>query len=145
VTKRKQPVWLEAAVLIAVHTMLIAEHGGAAGIRDRGLLESALARPANLWHYGNPNIFELAAAYTAGIAYNHPLLDGNKRASFMAAYIFLHRNGYELRMTEAETVLVMRKLAAGEFTEQQLALWFAPNSQRRPRRAAKPNPRSRRT
>ncbi len=139
---RKEPAWLSADVLVAVHRKLIAEHGGAPGIRDRGLLESALARPANLLHYGNPNIFEMAAAYAAGIARNHPFVDGNKRAAFMAAYIFLVRNGYEPRMGEAETVLIMLKLATGEVTEPQLAAWLAENTRRQQRRRlAKPKRR----
>lgn len=129
--KRKPPVWLSTDVLIAVHRMLIAEHGGAQGIRDRGLLESALARPQHLFNYGKPGIFEMATAYATGIAQNHPFVDGNKRTAFMAAYIFLNRNGFEVRMSEAETVLVMRQLAAGEFTETQLALWLSQNCRRR--------------
>jgi death-on-curing protein len=127
---------------VAVHKKLIAEHGGAQGIRDRGLLKSALARPANLLHHGNPNIFEMAAAYAAGIARNHPFVDANKRASFMAAYIFLVRNGYEPRMTEADTVLVMLKLASGKVTEPRLAAWLSENTRRLQRRPAA-NPKRR--
>jgi death-on-curing protein len=93
-----------------------------------------LARPANLLKYGSPTIFEMAAAYTAGIARNHPFVDGNKRAAFMAAYIFLARNGYEPRMSEADTVLVMLRLAAGDLSESQLAAWLDENTRRKKHR-----------
>jgi death-on-curing protein len=132
---RREPKWLDRRVLVAAHSALLAEHGGAQGVRDAGLLDSALARPRNLLSYGNPDIFELAAAYAYGIARNHPFLDGNKRAAFLAAYIFLSRNGYTPEMSEAETVVMMNRLAARDLSESELTAWFARNTRvRRGRR-----------
>ncbi len=125
---RQEPKWLDRRVLVAAHSALLAQHGGAQGIRDEGLLDSALARPRNLLSYGNPDIFELAAAYAYGIARNHPFLDGNKRAAFLAAYIFLSRNGYRPEMSEAETVVIMNRLAARDLSELELTAWFARNT-----------------
>ncbi len=131
----REPKWLDRRVLAAAHSALLAQHGGAQGIRDEGLLDSALARPRNLLSYGNPDIFELAAAYAYGIARNHPFLDGNKRAAFLAAYIFLRRNGYRPEMSEAETVVMMNRLAARDLSESELTAWFACNTRvRRGRR-----------
>jgi len=131
----REPKWLDRRVLAAAHSALLAQHGGAQGIRDEGLLDSALARPRNLLSYGNPDIFELAAAYAYGIARNHPFLDGNKRAAFLAAYIFLRRNGYRPEMSEAETVVMMNRLAARDLSEPELTAWFARNTRvRRGRR-----------
>jgi death-on-curing protein len=125
---RREPKWLDRRVLLAAHRVLLAEHGGAEGIRDEGLLDSALARPRDLLSYGNPDIFELAAAYAYGIARNHPFLDGNKRAAFLAAYVFLRRNGYRPEMSEAETVVMMNRLAARDLSEPELTAWFARNT-----------------
>ncbi len=128
---RREPKWLDRRVLAAAHSALLAQHGGAQGIRDEGLLDSALARPRNLLSYGNPDIFELAAAYAYGIARNHPFLDGNKRAAFLAAYVFLRRNGYRPEMSEAETVVMMNRLAARDLCESELTAWFARNTRAR--------------
>ncbi len=119
-----EPVWVHRDVLEAVHGELIAEHGGLGGLRDGGLLESALARPRQVYHYGTDDFFELAAAYTMGLARNHPFADGNKRIAFLAAYIFLSRNGYSLRLPEPETVIVMNRVAAGTLAESELADLF---------------------
>lgn len=120
--------WLQDTVVLAVHDRLLAIHGGAAGIRDRGLLDSALARPQNLAAYQSPTVFELAAAYAGGIVRNHPFVDGNKRAGFMAAFIFLARNGWVLSASEAEATTMVRRLAAGEASEEQFAAWLSESS-----------------
>lgn len=96
-------------------------------MRDENLLESALARPQQLLAYGSPDLFQMAAAYAFGIARNHPFVDGNKRTAFMAAYIFLVRNGMHPRMAEAETVLAMNDLASGVLAEGEFALWLKRN------------------
>jgi death on curing protein len=123
-----KPVWLlETAVLIA-HEISLANHGGSAGLRDHGLLQSALARPRNLYEYGKPGLPELAAAYMAGIIKNHPFVDGNKRAGFLAGAAFLELNGLRLVATEPEATQVVLGLASGEITEAQLSDWLQRNS-----------------
>jgi death-on-curing protein len=112
-----------------MHGEQLAEHGGSPGLRDDGLLESALARPQNLAAYGEPTVFELAAAYAFGIARNHPFIDGNKRTCLVAAYAFLRLNGKRLRAGEADAVATILRLAAGELPEVELADWFAANSE----------------
>jgi death-on-curing protein len=124
----KEPVWLRKDVLLAVHERLLAEHGGSSGIRDEGLLESALGRPQNLFAYGKPTIFDLASTYACGIIRNHPFVDGNKRSGFMAAYLFLGRNGYEFTAEEKEVVIKTLTVAAGELDEQNYAAWLKANS-----------------
>lgn len=124
------PIWLlEIAVLIA-HEVSLANFGGADGIRDRALLESALANPRNLFVYRNPEIPELAASYTAGIVQNHPFVDGNKRTGFLAGAAFLELNGYRLTATEPEATRVILGLAAGDIPESQLATWYQQRSER---------------
>ena len=124
----KEPIWLRKDVLLAVHERLLAEHGGSTGIRDEGLLESALGRPQNLFAYGKPTLFDLAAAYACGVIKNHPFVDGNKRTGFMAAYLFLGRNGYEFEAAEGEVVIKTLALAAGELDEQHYTEWLKSNS-----------------
>ena len=124
----KQWRWLEADALVAVHAELIAEFGGAPGLRDRGLVESAAARPKHLASYGEPTVFELAAAYAFGLARNHPFVDGNKRIALVAAFTFLELNGWEVSAEEPAAVLVFLDLAAGEINEQELALWLERNA-----------------
>jgi death on curing protein len=126
-------VWLDPEVLIAVHEEQLAEHGGSAGTRDIGLFESALARPENLAAYGEPDVFELAAAYGYGIARNHPFIDGNKRTAFVACDLFLALNGARLVASDVDCVLTMLKVAAGDITEAAFAAWLRENS--RPRTA----------
>ncbi len=116
--------WIDPAVVLAVHEEQLAEHGGAAGVRDVGLLESALARPRNLAHYGEPDVCELAAAYAFGLARNHPFIDGNKRSAFVATVLFLMLNGWRLTASDADCVLVMLNLAAGELDEAPFADWL---------------------
>lgn len=91
------PVWIEKKLILAVHSRLLAQHGGAMGVRDEGLLESALAKPKNLYIYENPDIYDLAAAYICGLVQNHPFIDGNKRIGFMAGYIFWQEMGKSLQ------------------------------------------------
>lgn len=115
--------WLDAAVLTAVHEMQLAEHGGASGLRDAGLFESALARPRQLAAYGTPDAPALAAAYGYGLARNHPYVDGNKRTAFVATELFLRLNGWELAAEDADCVLTMLAVAAGDLSEEQFADW----------------------
>lgn len=120
----KPPAWLRIEAVLAVHCEMALEFGGPTKVRDSGLLASALARPENLFAYGKPTLFELAAAYAAGIIHNHPFMDGNKRAGFLAAYIFLSRNGYLLLATEPDAAAATLALAANELTEAEYARWL---------------------
>ena len=122
-------VWLDRETPVAIHADLIAEFGGLEGLRDPDLLESALARPQNLAAYGDPSVFELAAAYAFGLAKNRAFRDGNKRIAFMAAYTFLGLNGFELTAPEPEAVVVIRDLAAGELGEAEIAAWIKTRAQ----------------
>ncbi|MCJ0763064.1 type II toxin-antitoxin system death-on-curing family toxin [Variovorax terrae] len=117
-------IWLDRAVLVAVHEAQLAEHGGGAGVRDEGLFESALARPRHLQAYGNPDAASLAAAYGYGISRNHAFIDGNKRTGFVAAELFLRLNGYLLEAADADCVLTMLAVAAGDISEEQFADWL---------------------
>ncbi len=123
-----EPNWLAREVLLAIQGELLNRFGGLAGIRDEGLLDSAINKPKNLFAYGQPTLFELAASYATGLVKNHPFLDGNKRIGFMAAYVFLGANGWSLEATEEEAVLETLALAAGESTESDYAAWLAKNS-----------------
>jgi len=129
----KAPVWVRRDVVLAVQEMLLAEHGGAAGLRDEGMLDSALSRPENLFAYGKPTVFELAAAYAFGLAKNHPFIDGNKRIGFATCIIFLELNGYVFTASEVDAVLKTLALAASEMTESAYAIWIQANSRRAPR------------
>jgi death-on-curing protein len=117
-------IWVTLDVAIAAHAEQIAEHGGGEGIRESGLLESAVARPQNLALYGEPDISELAASYAYGIARNHPFVDGNKRTAAVVSETFLMLNGGLLLATDAELVVAFVALAAGELTEDELTAWF---------------------
>lgn len=119
-----EPVWLDLPVALAIHALLIDEHGGAPGLRDQGLLESALARPRQLIAYGEPDLFALAAAYTAGIVRNHPFADGNKRTGFVIGILFLELNGQAFRASEPEVARAVVDLAAGTIDEDTFALWL---------------------
>jgi death-on-curing protein len=116
--------WLRDDLALAIHDEQLAEHGGGEGVRDSGALESALARPRNLAAYGNADAPALAAAYAFGVAKNHPFVDGNKRTAWVLARLFLQLNGARLEFNEAEAVLIMLSLAAGEIGEQELAEWL---------------------
>jgi len=117
-------------VLFAIHEELLARYGGLSGLRDEGLLESALNRPRHLFAYGAPSVFELAAAYAAGIVKDHPFIDGNKRVGFMAAYVFLGLNGCDFDAPEVEVVVQTRALAAGEISEGDYATWLTVSNSR---------------
>jgi death-on-curing protein len=114
--------------LLLLHDESIAEHGGAAGLRDEGLFDSALARPLNLDAYGTPDVAELAAAYGVELAKNHAFVDGNKRAAFLAVGLFLAINGWRLVCTQVEATLIMIDVAAGELTEASFADWIRRHS-----------------
>jgi death on curing protein len=116
--------WVTQKGLLAAHAEQLAEHGGLEGVRDIGMLESAMARPLNLVGYGDPDAAALAAAYAFGIARNHPFADGNKRTALVAAEGFLFRNGFEVEATNGEMVGLIFSLASGDLTEEALAQWF---------------------
>ncbi len=123
----KEPIWLERADCLAIHEMMLAQHGGLAGVRDEGLLESALAKPRNLFAYGSPTLFGMAAGYAAGIILNHPFLDGNKRTGFIVAATFLELNGLTFTASEESVVEKTLALAAGRLKEAGYASWLKEN------------------
>jgi death on curing protein len=120
--------WITREVILAVHDELLAEHGGAAGLRDTGLLDSALARPMARAAYAEATVFDLAAAYAFGLARNHPFIDGNKRVAFLAAALFLADHGFDIAASEEETLLAMLSLAEGSIGETEFALWCENNA-----------------
>jgi death-on-curing protein len=125
----KEPTWVLPELALAVHQILIAEHGGLAGLRDQDLIESALTQPRQLYSYKEAeSIPEVAAAYCYGIARNHPFLEGNKRSALTLAGVFLDINDFVLNATEAEAVVIIEQLAAGKVKEEDLAAWFVANS-----------------
>jgi len=121
------PTWLLRSVIDAIHDAQLAEHGGAAGLRDEGALESSLARPINLHAYGETDIYRLAAAYAFGIVRNHPFVDGNKRTGFLAAYVFLRMNDHNLEADEITAATTVLALAAGEVSEDEFSHWLRTN------------------
>ena len=123
--------WISKQALLLLHAESLAEHGGGQGMRDEGLLDSALARPQNLAAYGNPDHAALAASYGVGVAKNHPFIDGNKRAALLATGLFLYLNGYRLHASQADTTLTMLAVAAGDLSEDDFAAWLRTHSQRR--------------
>jgi death on curing protein len=126
----KEPIWIRETDALQLHTQQITLFGGSTGVRDLGLLQSALARPQNLWAYAEsqPTLAQLAASYAFGISANHPFLDGNKRATLMVSFVFLDKNGFEVMATQEDAFLTIIRLAAGEISEEQLATWFERNS-----------------
>jgi len=116
--------WLDRRLLVLLHDESLAMHGGASGLRDEGLLESALARPLNLAAYGQPDLAALTASYAADLAQNHPFVDGNKRVAFLSVGLFLGLNGYRLTASQAEATVAMFGLAAGEIDETTFAAWL---------------------
>jgi len=120
-------VWIDAAVVHAIHEEQLAEHGGSAGLRDEGLLESALARPQNFAFYGGPDVAACAAAYGYGLSRNHPFIDGNKRTAFVSVELFLFLNGYVLEAADADCVLTMLRVAEGSISEEDFAAWIRQN------------------
>ena len=123
--------WINRQVLLLLHDESLAEHGGASGLRDEGLLESALARPLNLALYGEPDVASLAASYGLGLAKNHAFIDGNKRAAFLAVGLFLGLNGYRLHATQADATLTVLSVAAGDTDEAEFAQWIRAHIQAR--------------
>jgi death-on-curing protein len=123
----KEPVWLTADLVLSIHEEQLREFGGPPGLRDRGLLESALARSLNKYGYGSSDMAELAAAYGFGLARNHAFVDGNKRIAFLAMVTFLGLNDIEFLVPEAEAAVIMAAVAAGEIDEDGLARWIRDN------------------
>ena len=119
------PIWVPQDVALAYHEQQIAQHGGGAGIRDLGLLQSALARPMNAFHYERvTSLARLAAAYGFGIAKNHPFIDGNKRTAYVVTRVFLNVNGFDIDATKEEKYLTFLTLAEGRLSEEELAVWI---------------------
>lgn len=127
----KEPEWVLRETVLGLQEQSLSAFGGLAGIRDAGMLDSALARPPNVFAYGKPTLFELAASYAYGLAKNHPFIDGNKRAAFVAAITFLELNGYVFSATEADAAVRTLALAAGDMSEAAYAAWLRANSKRR--------------
>jgi death on curing protein len=126
----KTPVWVLKDTVLALHEQVIAEFGGVPGLRDRGLLDSALARPEQLWTFGKPTLFALAASYAFGLAKNHPFVDGNKRIALTVAALFLELNGVRLETSEPDAVIQTLGLAASAIGEAEYAAWLKANSRR---------------
>jgi death-on-curing protein len=126
----KEPVWIRLDVVLRMHEEVLMLHGGPEGVRDPGLLESALARPRNLFAYAeqDASIARFAAAYAKGIIANHPFVDGNKRTAFTVALTFLKLNGLQVTATKEDRVLTFWSLAAGDLSEEQLVRWFERNT-----------------
>jgi len=126
----QEPIWMDPADAVIAHDLELAAHGGAVGVRDSGMLESALARPRNIWVYAEsqPSLAVLAAAYAFGISSNHPFVDGNKRTALLVSFAFLDVNGSEVTASQEDAFLTILGLAAGEITEEQLAEWFGRNT-----------------
>ncbi len=125
-----EPIWIRQDVVLAAHEEALKEHGGPEGVRDMGLLESALARPKNLFAYSDEvaSLARLAAAYAKGIVANHPFVDGNKRTAFTVSLTLLRLNGREVTASKEDRVMTFWGLAAGEITEDQLGAWFERNT-----------------
>ncbi len=129
--KRKEPIWIEQRDVLAIHDRLAAAHGGSPGLRDEGLLQSALARPRQHHTYADqPDVIEMAALYTAGIVRNHPFVDGNKRAGFVAGVLFLELNGFSFIASEEDASQAVWGLAGGTLDEEAYTAWLRANSKR---------------
>jgi death-on-curing protein len=125
-------VWLDRKLILAIHDIQLHEHGGAMGLRDEGLLESALARPLNHAGYGDPDTAELAAIYALAIARNHPFIDGNKRTAFAALFTFLELNGMEFEPPEVEAAVTMLRMAGGDMSDADFIAWVRTHARPRP-------------
>jgi death-on-curing protein len=123
-----EPVWIQLAAVLQFHDQSIADFGGSSGVRDRGAIESALDRPQNLLAYGDPDLFDLAAAYTSGLSQNHGFVDGNKRAAFLTGAVFLGVNGYRVEAEQAEVIAAMLSLAERVIGEAGYAQWLRDHS-----------------
>lgn len=126
-----EPLWLNREDCLGIHEMMLSQHGGLSGVRDEGLLLSAIAKPQNHFAYGSESLVVMAASYAAGIVLNHPFLDGNKRTGFMAAATFLDMNGLELTASEESTVQQTVSLASGQLTEEAYADWLKASCKRK--------------
>ncbi len=122
------PQWIDLSVVLAIHEQQIAEHGGSLGIRDFGMIESALGRPQNLLLYNDPDIFDLAAAYGYGLAQNHGFIDGNKRTAYVVTRLFLVLNGYDISASSVEKVITFENVGKGVFDQAALASWLRSHS-----------------
>jgi death on curing protein len=120
--------WIDKRALLLLHAESLAEHGGSVGLRDEGLLDSALARPLNLVAYGEPDFADLAASYAFGLAKNHAFVDGNKRAAFLCAGLFLALNGYRLTASQVDATQAVLALAGSEINEEAFARWLRANT-----------------
>jgi death-on-curing protein len=125
-----EPVWVLREVVLMAHEQSLVQFGGSAGVRDEGLMDSALGKPQNLFAYGKPSLFELAASYAFGLVKNHPFIDGNKRTGFVVAVTFLECNGWHLEASEVDAAVCTLALAAGEMSESDYAEWLKANSKR---------------
>lgn len=123
----QEPIWLTYEQAVAIHSKQLLRFGGAAGLRDEGMLRSALERPVNKWQYEQAGMAELAAAYAFGLAKNHPFVDGNKRIAFMAMLSFLRKNGVHFAPDQAQATVIILSLAAGEVSEEGLTRWIRDN------------------
>lgn len=131
----RRPVWISRETVLLLHEQLLSAFGGSSGVRDQGLLESALARPENLFAYGEPTVHDLAASYAFGIVKNHPFVDGNKRTGFTVAILFLELNGQRFTAPEADATVQTLGLAAGEISEARYAEWLKANTVRPSKRS----------
>ncbi len=125
-----EPIWMEMIDAVIIHDMELAAHGGSSGMRDAGMLDSALGRPRNIWVYAEtqPSLAKLAAAYAFGISSNHPFVDGNKRTALVVSFAFLDTNGIAVTASQENAYATILALAAGEIDEQQLTDWFEANT-----------------
>jgi len=137
----REPEWVLREVVSAAHEQSLAQFGGLDGVRDEGLLDSALGKPLNLFAYGKPSLFDLAASYAFGIVKNHPFIDGNKRTGFIVAVVFLELNGYKFQASEVDAAMQTLALAAGDRSEAAFAAWLKTNT--RPSAAGSSKTRSR--
>ena len=126
-SESQEPIWITCEQAIAIHSRQLRRFGGAAGLRDEGMLRSALERPINKWTYEQAPLAELAAAYAFGLAKNHAFVDGNKRIAFMAMMVFLRRNGVVFAPDPAQATTIILALAAGEVSEESLIRWIRDN------------------
>lgn len=127
-----EPLWLKVDEILAIHEEILSIHGGGIGVRDQKLLESALDRPKNFFHYEKRDLSTLAAAYADGMVNNHPFVDGNKRIGFLAAALFIECNGYQFVAPEAEVVTMILGLAANKTSKEELAIWLRDSSRKAP-------------
>jgi death on curing protein len=133
--KKKKPLWIEERDVLAIHDRLLALHGGANGLRDQGLLESALARPRQHHVYADTSdVVEMAALYTAGIVRSHPFVDGNKRTGFVIGVLFLELHGFDFKASEADATQAVMALASGTLDEAAYTAWLRKNAKRTRRR-----------